>query len=297
MMFESITKNKVKTFFIITFFIIFVMALVYFISLWLFEDSYIAVAFALIMSLISALVSYFTCDKMVLSLNGARIATKTEFLQLNEILEGLCIAANLPLPKLYVIESDALNAFATGRNPKNSVICVTTGLIKKLDKNEMEGVLAHELSHIKNYDILVSTIAIVMVGLVSILADLFSHGFYRTDDGDDDRNPILMIIGLIFIILSPIFANLLNLMISRNREYLADATAVSLTRNNEGLIKALMKIDDDTNVLKTANATCSSLYISDPFKKKKERDSIFSTHPSIANRKIKKYQVKLVFFS
>ena len=284
MMFESITKNKVKTFFIITFFIIFVMALVYFISLWFFEDSYIAVAFALIMSLISALVSYFTCDKMVLSLNGARIATKTEFLQLNEILEGLCIAANLPLPKLYVIESDALNAFATGRNPKNSVICVTTGLIKKLDKNEMEGVLAHELSHIKNYDILVSTIAIVMVGLVSILADLFSHGFYRTDDGDDDRNPILMIIVLIFIILSPIFANLLNLMISRNREYLADATAVSLTRNNEGLIKALMKIDDDTNVLKTANETCSSLYISDPFKKKKERDSIFSTHPSIANR-------------
>lgn len=284
MMFESITKNKVKTFFIITFFIIFVMALVYFISLWLFEDSYIAVAFAIIMSLISALVSYFTCDKMVLSLNGARIATKTEFLQLNEILEGLCIAANLPLPKLYVIESDALNAFATGRNPKNSVICVTTGLIKKLDKNEMEGVLAHELSHIKNYDILVSTIAIVMVGLVSILADLFSHGFYRTDDGDDDRNPILMIIGLIFIILSPIFANLLNLMISRNREYLADATAVSLTRNNEGLIKALMKIDSDTNVLKTANETCSSLYISDPFKKKKERDSIFSTHPSIANR-------------
>lgn len=284
MMFESITKNKVKTFFIITFFIIFVMTLVYFISLWLFENSYMAVAFALIMSLISALVSYFTCDKMVLSLNGARIATKTEFLQLNEILEGLCIAANLPLPKLYVIESDALNAFATGRNPKNSVICVTTGLIKKLDKNEMEGVLAHELSHIKNYDILVSTIAIVMVGLVSILADLFSHGFYRTDDGDDDRNPILMIIGLIFIILSPIFANLLNLMISRNREYLADATAVSLTRNNEGLIKALMKIDSDTNVLKTANETCSSLYISDPFKKKKERDSIFSTHPSIANR-------------
>ena len=284
MMFESITKNKVKTFFIITFFIIFVMALVYFISLWLFEDSYMAVAFALIISLISSLVSYFTCDKMVLSLNGARIATKEEFLQLNEILEGLCIAANLPLPKLYVIESDALNAFATGRNPKNSVICVTTGLIKKLDKNEMEGVLAHELSHIKNYDILVSTIAIVMVGLVSILADLFSHGFYRTDDGDDDRNPILMIIGLIFIILSPIFANLLNLMISRNREYLADATAVSLTRNNEGLIKALMKIDSDTNVLKTANETCSSLYISDPFKKKKERDSIFSTHPSIANR-------------
>ena len=123
-----------------------------------------------------------------------------------------------------------------------------------------------------------------MVGLVSILADFFRHGFYRNNNDDDDSNPVLMLVGLIFIILSPIFANLLNLMISRNREYLADATAVSLTRNNEGLIKALQKISDDTNVLKTANETCSSLYISDPFKKKKEKDSIFSTHPSIANR-------------
>lgn len=284
MMFESISKNKVKTFFIIVVFACFIAALIYFISLWLFEDSYIAIIIAFILALFSSLISYFTCDKMVLSLNGARVATKAEFLQLNEILEGLCIAANLPLPKLYVIESNALNAFATGRNPKNSVICVTTALIEKLDKNEIEGVLAHELSHIKNYDILLSTVAIVMVGLVSILADFFRHGFYRNNNDDDDSNPVLMLVGLIFIILSPIFANLLNLMISRNREYLADATAVSLTRNNEGLIKALQKISDDTNVLKTANETCSSLYISDPFKKKKEKDSIFSTHPSIANR-------------
>lgn len=284
MILESVRKNKVKTFFIVTLFVIFIMVLIYFLSLWLFEDSYIAVAIALIFSCISALISYFNCDKMVLSLNGARVATKQEFLQLNETLEGLCIAANLPLPKLYVIDSSALNAFATGRNPENSVICVTKGLIEKLDKYEMEGVLAHELSHIKNYDILLSTVAIIMVGLVSILADLFMRGFYRGSDDDDNGNIILMLIGLIFIVLSPIFANLLNLTISRNREYLADATAVSLTRNNEGLIRALQKINNDNNVLNTANKTSASLYICNPFKDKRNKDSLFSTHPTIENR-------------
>lgn len=284
MILESVRKNKVKTFFIVTLFVVFIMVLIYFLSLWLFEDSYIAVAIALIFSCISALISYFNCDKMVLSLNGARVATKQEFLQLNETLEGLCIAANLPLPKLYVIDSSALNAFATGRNPENSVICVTKGLIEKLDKYEMEGVLAHELSHIKNYDILLSTVAIIMVGLVSILADLFMRGFYRGSDDDDNGNIILMLIGLIFIVLSPIFANLLNLTISRNREYLADATAVSLTRNNEGLIRALQKINNDNNVLNTANKTSASLYICNPFKDKRNKDSLFSTHPTIENR-------------
>ena len=284
MILESVRKNKIKTFFIVTLFVIFIMVLIYFLSLWLFEDSYIAVAIALIFSCISALISYFNCDKMVLSLNGARVATKQEFLQLNETLEGLCIAANLPLPKLYVIDSSALNAFATGRNPENSVICVTKGLIEKSDKYEMEGVLAHELSHIKNYDILLSTVAIIMVGLVSILADLFMRGFYRGNDDDDNGNIILMLIGLIFIVLSPIFANLLNLTISRNREYLADATAVSLTRNNEGLIRALQKINNDNNVLNTANKTSASLYICNPFKDKRNKDSLFSTHPTIENR-------------
>lgn len=284
MILESVRKNKVKTFFIVTLFVVFIMVLIYFLSLWLFEDSYIAVAISLIFSCISALISYFNCDKMVLSLNGARVATKQEFLQLNETLEGLCIAANLPLPKLYVIDSSALNAFATGRNPENSVICVTKGLIEKLDKYEMEGVLAHELSHIKNYDILLSTVAIIMVGLVSILADLFMRGFYRGSDDDDNGNIILMLIGLIFIVLSPIFANLLNLTISRNREYLADATAVSLTRNNEGLIRALQKINNDNNVLNTANKTSASLYICNPFKDKRNKDSLFSTHPTIENR-------------
>jgi heat shock protein HtpX len=286
MIFKEVTKNKVKTSFIITLFVIFISLIVYFLSLLFVDDAFIAVAIGLIFSIISALVSYYNCDKMVLSINGARPATREEFLQLNVTLEGLCIAAGLPMPKLYVIDSSALNAFATGRNPENAVICVTTGLIGKLDKYEMEGVLAHELSHIRNYDILLSTVAIIMVGFVSIIADLVSRSIFFTDrDSDNKANAILIIIGFIFIILSPIFANLLKLAISRNREYLADASAIELTRNKDGLINALTKLETENTPLKTANSTSESLYIVNPFKgSKKEKDSWFSTHPSTANR-------------
>lgn len=291
MMFESISKNKVKTFFIIVVFACFIAALVYFISLWLFEDSYIAIAIAFILALISSLISYFTCDKMVLSLNGARVATKEEFLQLNEILEGLCIAANLPLPKLYVIESNALNAFATGRNPKNSVICVTTALIEKLDKNEIEGVLAHELSHIKNYDIRLSAVVTVMVGFIVMLSDFVSRMLFWGGGSSDDNdskggNPILMIIGLICLILAPIFGNLMKLALSRRREYLADASAVELTRNPDGLISALEKISADPDELKTANKATANMYIVNPFKgeRKKKQSNIWSTHPATEDR-------------
>lgn len=288
MILEDVKKNKVKTFFIVTLFLIFILIFVYFISLWIFDDVYIAVFLALFLSIISTLISYYNSDKMVLRLNGAKEATRQEYLQLNESLEGLCIAAGICKPKLYVIQSEALNAFATGRNPENSVICVTSGLISKLNKYEMEGVLAHELSHIKNYDILLSTIAIVMVGLVSIVADLFMRGFYRIggkdNDNDNQAKAVLMILGLIFIILSPIFANLIKLAISRNREYLADASAVEITRNKDGLINALRKISEDDKPLYQANKTSASLYICNPFNKKEERDSLVSTHPTIKNR-------------
>lgn len=286
MIFKDVARNKVKTGFIITSFVIFVSVLVYFISLLFVDDVYIAVAIGLIFSMVSALVSYFNCDKMVLSINGARPATREEFLQLNVSLESLCIAAGLPQPKLYVIESNALNAFATGRNPEHAVVCVTTGLLNKLDKYEMEGVLAHELSHIKNYDILISTVAIIMVGFVSVIADMaVRSSFYSSSDRDNKAGAIMTIIGLVFIILSPIFANLLKLAISRNREYLADASAVQITRNKEGLISALTKLESDTESVQTANAAAESLYIVNPFKdKKKSRDSLFSTHPSTENR-------------
>lgn len=289
MILMDVRKNKRKTFLIVTVFFVIVALFVYFLSLWLFDDTTFAVIVGLLFSFITSFVSYYNSDKIVLSLNKAREATKDEYRQLNDILEGLCLATGLPMPKLYVMEDSAMNAFATGRNPKHSVICVTTGLLNRLDKYEIEGVLAHELSHIRNYDILLQTVTVVMVGFIVMLSDAFSRGFLRSsksrDDDDNKGNAILMIIGLVFIILAPIFAKLIQLAISRNREYLADASAVEITRNKDGLINALKKISDDTEVLKTANQSTESLYIISPLKSKnKQKDSLFSTHPNTLNR-------------
>jgi len=288
MIFEDVKKNKRKTVGIVLGFILFITLFVYFVALWLFESTFFAVIIGLTVSIISAFSSYYNSDKIILSLNKARIATKEEYASLNNSLEGLCLAAGLPKPKLYIMEDSAMNAFATGRNPENAVICVTTGLLNRLDKYELEGVLAHELSHIKNYDILLSTIAIVMVGFVVILSDAFSRMMYYSNRDDDDNkgNAIIMMIGLIFIILAPIFGKLLQMALSRNREYLADANAVEITRNKEGLISALKKISGDTEELEQANKSCASLYIVTPFVKerKKVKDSLWSTHPATENR-------------
>jgi len=288
MIFEDVKKNKRKTVGIVLGFILFITLFVYFVALWLFESTFFAVIIGLTVSIISAFSSYYNSDKIILSLNKARIATKEEYASLNNSLEGLCLAAGLPKPKLYIMEDSAMNAFATGRNPEHAVVCVTTGLLNRLDKYELEGVLAHELSHIKNYDILLSTIAIVMVGFVVILSDAFSRMMYYSNRDDDDNkgNAIIMMIGLIFIILAPIFGKLLQMALSRNREYLADANAVEITRNKEGLISALKKISGDTEELEQANKSCASLYIVTPFVKerKKVKDSLWSTHPATENR-------------
>ena len=288
MILRDVRRNIIKTGLIVTLFFVFITMLVYFISRLFFENTAMAVAFGLIFASVSALISYYNSDKMILGISNARPATREEFLQLNTSLEALCLSAGIPVPKLYVMDTPALNAFATGRNPKHAVVCVTTGLLNKLDKYEMEGVLGHELSHIKNYDILLSTVAIIMVGFVSILADVCSRGLiYGNRDSDSKIGGLLMIIGLIFIILSPIFATLLKLAISRNREYLADASSVQITRNKEGLIKALEKLESDTTQMDVNKAT-ESMYIINPLKKK-EKDSLWSTHPSTNNR-IKKLQ-------
>lgn len=286
MILRDVKKNKIKTGVVVTFFFTLVALFIYFVSLWLFDDTIIAIVIGVLFSFFSSFISYYNSDKIVLSLNKARVATKEEYRQLNDILEGLCLATGLPMPKLYIMEDSAMNAFATGRNPKHAVICVTTGLLNRLDKYEIEGVLAHELSHIKNYDILLSTVVVVMVGFIVIISDLFSRGFYRhsKDDDDNKANGILMIIGLIFIILAPIFAKLVQLAISRNREYLADASAVEITRNKDGLINALRKIDEDVEVLENANKSSESLYIINPLKGKKAKDSLWSTHPNTLNR-------------
>lgn len=286
MILRDVRNNKIKTAFIVTCFFVIVALFVYFLSLWLFDNVVIAVIFGLTFSFISAFASYYNSDKIVLSLNGARVATREEFLQLNDILEGLCLATGLPKPKLYIMEDSAMNAFATGRNPEHAVICVTTGLLSRLDKYEIEGVLAHELSHIKNYDILLSTITIVMVGFIVILSDAFSRGLLRSSSDDDNKaSGILMVIGLIFIILSPIFAELMKLAISRNREYLADSQAVEITRNKDGLINALRKLDSDNEALEQANKSSSSLFIVNPLvNERKKKNSLWSTHPTTESR-------------
>ena len=284
MMFESVRQNKVKTSFIVVLFFILIGLFVYFLTYIFGEDSNLAFIVATVVASITSIISYYASDKIVIKANHAREATREEYLELNEILEALCLGAGLPKPKLYVMDTDSPNAFATGRNPNHAVVCVTTGLLKKLDKYELEGVIAHELSHIKNYDILLSTVATVMVGGISIIADNISRGFFtRNSDDDNKGSAIVMIIGLVFIILAPIFSKLLQLALSRNREYLADSSAVSITRNKDGLINALKKISSDPTVVTNASKTTASMYITDPFKKE-ERDSLFSTHPSTANR-------------
>lgn len=289
-MFEDIKKNKIKSWFIVLLFLAFIAVIVYYICMAL-DLGELSIIIAMIFAIVSTWGSYYYSDKIVLKLNNARPATREEDLKLVNILDSLVISAGLPeKPQLYVIEDAQQNAFATGRNPKHAVICVTTGLLEKLDYYELEGVLAHEMSHIKNYDILLSAVVSVMVGFVVILSDWFTrisfYGGRRGRDGDNDNNgnAIIMLIGLIFLILAPIFGQLMQLAISRKREFLADATAIEFTRNPDGLISALEKISTDPNELKVANKATENMYIANPFRNKKKSSDLWSTHPSTEAR-------------
>ena len=289
-MFEDIKKNKIKSWFIVLLFLAFIAVIVYYICMAL-DLGELSIIIAIIFAIVSTWGSYYYSDKIVLKLNNARPATKEEDLKLVNILDSLVISAGLQeKPQLYVIEDAQPNAFATGRNPKHAVICVTTGLLEKLDYYELEGVLAHEMSHIKNYDILLSAVVSVMVGFVVILSDWFTRiSFYggrrgRDRDNDNNGNAIIMLIGLIFLILAPIFGQLMQLAISRKREFLADATAIEFTRNPDGLISALEKISADPNELKVANKATENMYIANPFRNKKKSSDLWSTHPSTEAR-------------
>ncbi len=291
-MFEDIRRNKIKSWLIVLLFILVITLIIYYVCYAL-DFGPISIIIALVFSIASAWGSYYYSDKIVLSLNNARPATKEENLKLVNILDSLVVASGLEhTPKLYVVEDPQPNAFATGRNPEHSVICVTTGLLEKLEYYELEGVVAHELGHIKNYDIRLSAIVTVMVGLVVMLADFCTRFMFfggASRDEDNKGNPILLVIGLICLILAPIFGKLMQLAISRKREFMADATAVEFTRNPEGLISALQKLDADPNELKTANNATSHMYIVSPFKanakgERKRRTNIWSTHPSIPDR-------------
>ena len=288
-MFEDIKKNKMKSWIIVLLFLVFISLIVYYICMAL-DLGEMSIVIAMIFSVASTWGSYYYSDKIVLTLNKARPATKEENLRLVNILDSLVVSSGLPCtPKLYIVEDSQPNAFATGRNPENAVICVTTGLLDKLEYYELEGVLAHEMAHIKNYDIRLSAVVSVMVGFVVMLSDWFTRiafwgGPRRDRDNDNNGNPILMLIGLIFLILSPIFGKLMQLAISRKREFLADATAIEFTRNPDGLISALQKISGDPNELNVANNATENMYIVNPFRGKKSSSSLWSTHPSIEDR-------------
>ena len=293
-MFKTIKKNKFESAIIVSIFIIAVTLIIYYICNAL-NLGELSILIALIFSIASAWRSYYYSDKIVLASCRARPATKEEDLKLVNILDALMVTAGLPKkPDLYVVEDAQPNAFATGRNPEHAVICVTTGLLEKLNYYELEGVIAHEMSHIKNYDILLSAVVSVFVGLIVMLSDMFSRimfwgGLKDDRDNDSKANGILMLLGLIFLILSPIFGTLMQLALSRKREFLADATAVEFTRNPDGLISALEKLENDPNELETANSATANMYIINPFKKngdkgKRKTSSLWSTHPSTADR-------------
>ena len=283
-MYEQITTNKRNSYILITFFFIFVIFIGYVIGT-IYGNRYLGIVAAVFICIFYTLWAYYSGDKTILSLSKAREAKKGEYLHLVNTVEGLAIAAGIPKPKVYVIEDPTLNAFATGRDPKNSAIAVTTGLLEKIDRSELEGVVAHEMSHIKNYDTRIMMLTAVLVGSIVLMSDFLLRGFLfgGSREKKDNSNFIFLIIGLILAILSPIIANLIKLAVSRKREYLADASGAMLTRYPEGLASALEKIGKDHYKLTSASNATAHLYIANPFNKESLR-SLFSTHPPLKER-------------
>jgi len=282
--YEQINSNRWRSGFIIAIFVIFIVTVGYILS-YSFDSQYF-LPIAVTYSLFSAFGGYYFGDKIVLTLNRAIPATRKKYFDFYTVTENLAMVAKIPVPKIYIIESDAMNAFATGRDPQHAVVCATTGLLDKLNRTELEGVIGHELSHIKNYDILLMTLVSVLIGTLSILINLTSRKLFWGGGNDrdrDDNSGILAIIGIILIIFAPIIAQLIQLAISRRREYFADASSVSLTHQPSGLISALEKINADTTPFTQASTATASLYISNPFKGNKLA-SMFSTHPPVADR-------------
>ncbi|OIP87764.1 zinc metalloprotease HtpX [Candidatus Shapirobacteria bacterium CG2_30_35_20] len=279
--YEQITNNKRQSFGIIFLFLTFIIGSVYLISQATNNPELVPIA--ILFSAGSSLVSFFAGDKIVLALNGAIPATRKKYFNFYTVTENLSMAAKIPLPQIYVIESNAMNAFATGRNPDHAVICATTGLLSKLNRTELEGVIAHELSHIKNYDIRLMTIVSILIGTLSILINMSWRTRFRSSDDNNKSGGIFMIIGLILIIFAPIIAQLIQLAISRRREFFADASAIAITHQPSGLISALKKLSTDNSPSDFASTATASLYITNPFKGNKLA-SMFSSHPPISDR-------------
>lgn len=291
--YNQVDSNIHKSWLLISFFIIAIILIGYVFSYALNDSGilYFAVAF----SFIASFISYWYSDKMVLAMSAATEVKPEQSPELYHLVENLCITAGLPVPKIYIIDDPAPNAFATGRDPQHAVIAVTSGLLQKLEKVELEGVLAHELSHVGNRDILIATLVTVMVGIIVLLADWFRHWtFFGRRGRDNDREGgqiqlIIFIVAIVLSILAPLFASLMQLAISRKREFLADADGALLTRYPEGLARALEKISHDSGKLAVANRATAHLYIASPFKEDEKGrigfwTKLFMTHPPIAER-------------
>lgn len=307
--YQEIDTNKQKTWLIMGLFVAFITAAVYFMVVG-FGYDYSLVPMALIVSGATSLGSYFFSDSIILGLSGARPADRKKDFHFYTVTENLCMAAGIPMPKLYVIDDTAMNAFATGRDPKHAVVCATTGILDRLDRTELEGVIAHELSHIKNYDIRLMSIVTVLVGMIALIADWFLRmsswggGRRNRDDGNRSSGQLQMaffVVGLVLAFLSPLIAKLIQLAISRNREFLADASAVGITKYPNGLKRALEKLAADREPLEAANKATAHLYIHSPFYTDVPSNhfsgkgtigmfaGLFATHPPIEER-IKRLQ-------
>lgn len=242
---------------------------------------------ALIFSVLASFYSYWNSDKIVIALTKAKPAKKEEYLELYRITENLAISNGLPMPRLYILDDPQPNAFATGRNPENGVIAVTTGLLEILDRTELEAVVAHELGHIGNNDILITSVVVVLVGTIVLIADFFFRMTFFGGGRREKGNGIVLVGALVFIVLSPILAQLMKFAISRKREYLADSTAALTTRYPEGLARALEKISSNPHQLKVANDATAHLFLVSPFKGKEQKSwfrKLFMTHPPIEER-------------
>ncbi len=285
--YNEISKNRFKTILLILIFSILILFLGYILGIMYTGNPFIGLIVAVIISLILISISYFSGDSIVLNVTGAKEATKPQYTYLINTIEGLAIAAGLPKPKVWVINDQNPNAFATGRNPEKSHVAVTTGLLDLMNREELEGVIAHEMSHIKNFDIRYMMIVAVMVGMAVILSDFIVRSFLWGGDRDRKIHPAFIVLGIVFAILTPVIAELIRLAISRKREYLADASGALFTRNPQGLASALKKLKNYNGPsMKSASKATAHLFISNPFK---NASQLFSTHPPL-NERIKKLE-------
>lgn len=280
--YSNISTNKRNTVLFMLFFTAFVSVVSLILARAFLGDSPFMLILALVFSVGSSLIGYFNSDKIALAVNGARPLSEQENPYVHNLVENLCIGAGLPKPKIYIIDSPALNAFATGKDPKNSAICFTSGIIQNLEKLELEGVIAHELAHIGNYDIRLMTVVAVLAGSITILINWISHSFLF-GGSKRESSGLFVILGVFTLFLAPLVATIIQLAISRNREYLADATGALLTRYPEGLANALIKIAQSPDQLQGASPSTAHMFITNPFKGNTFM-KLFATHPPVEDR-------------